>query len=177
MTSEPTNIIPTAPAAPTPNPLLEKQVTILEDIFELGYSKSADVKIYEDDNGAAFVVQYRTLTACELRDIAETLSSYHSIAAQVWTEKIESLARAILHINKMPLILDPQERKEYEDKHKQQPSTLEQARIILYEKIKSPYIIDALFEKYQEFVNEVAQSFDDIKKKLKNQQPSKLTVG
>lgn len=177
MTSEPTNTIPAALAAPVPNPLLDKQVTILEDIFSVGYSKSQDIKVYADSKGVEFIVQYRTLTACELRDIAEMLGSYRSVAAQVWTEKIESLARAIIHINKMPLILDSQDRKEFEEKHKSQPSTLEQARIILYEKIKSPYIIDVLFEKYQEFVEEVARSFDDIKKKLKNQPPSKLTEG
>jgi hypothetical protein len=175
MTSEPTNTIPAAVAASTPNPLLDKQITILEDIFSLGYSKSQDIKVYEDSRGVEFIVQYRTLTACELRDIAETLGGYRSLAAQVWTEKIESLARAIVHINKMPLILDLPDRKAFEEKHKQQPSVLEQARIILYEKIKSPHIIDVLFENYQEFVGVVAQSFDDIKKKLKNQPPFKLT--
>jgi len=174
MTSEPINTTPVAAAMPVPNPLLDKQVTILEDIFSLGYSKSQDITVYEDQKGMKFVVQYRTLTASELRDIAEMLGSYRSIAAQVWTEKIESLARAIIHINKMPLILDVRERQEFEEKHKQQPTALEQARIILYEKIKSPYIIDVLFEKYQEFVEEIARSFDDVKKKLKNQLPSKL---
>jgi hypothetical protein len=167
MTSEPINTIPEIAVAAI-DPLLEKQVTILEELFSLGYAKSSEYKVYGDAKGTEIVVQFRTLTTCELRDIAETLGMYKSIPAQVWTEKIETLARVIVHINKMPLILDQNDRKEYEDKQKRTPSALEQARIILYDKLKSPYIIDLLFEKYQEFMETVTKSFEDVKKKLKN---------
>jgi hypothetical protein len=151
----------------------DKQISILEDLFTVGYARSEEYKLYEDDNGLEFCVQYRTLTPSELRDIAEVLGNYRSVPAQIWTEKIETLARAITFINKMPLILDTKDRKDYEDKNKTSLSSLEQARIILYEKIKSPFVINLLFEKYQDFSSSIANSFEEIKKKLNNPPVSK----
>jgi len=169
MTIEPVATLPGADSPRQFDIAADKQITILEDLFNIGYAKSEEYKIYEDENGLEFSVQYRTLTPTEIRDIAEILGNYRSIVAQVWTEKIETLARAIMFINKMPLILDTKERQEFEDKNKHGPSTLEQARIILYEKIKSPYVIDLLFDKYQDFNGAIAKNFEDIKKKLNNQ--------
>ena len=169
MTAEPISEYPTAiPQPKIPNIAEEKQITILEDLFTIGYAKSDDIKVYEDNLGRSFSVQFRTLTPCEYRDIAEILSFYRSTHAQVWTEKIETLARAIITINKMPLLLDPKERKDYEDKNKVPPTSLEQARIILYEKIKSTDVIDLLYSEYAKFTEQITKSFEDIKKKLNN---------
>ncbi len=173
MTAEPTSSFPAIAAESTiSNIAQEKQITMLEELFSVGYAKSGDILIYEDTNGLSFSVQFRTLTPCEYRDIAEVLTYYRSTHAQILTEKIETLARAIVYINHMPLLLDPKERKDYEEKNKVPPTSLEQARIILYEKIKSGAVIDLLYEKYSEFIEKVAKSFEDIKKKLNS--PSSL---
>lgn len=167
MTLEPTAVLPTSTPV-TDNFASDKQITILEDLFNLGFAKSEEYKVYVDDRGLEINVQYRTLTAGELRDIAESLGNYRSMAAQVWTEKIETLARTIVCINRMPLVLDTKDRKEFEEKNGKDPNPLQQARVILHDKIKSPYVIDLLFDKYQEFVSNIAKSFDDVKKKLNN---------
>jgi len=171
MTIEPVVEIPNPPVVPADIPILQKEVTILEDLYTLGYTRSSDIKVYEDSRGVEIVVQFRTLTTTELRDLSELISVYRSIGAQVLTEKVETLARALIHINKFPLVLDVKDKDDFEKKYSRQPTPLEMARTILYEKIRSPYVIDVLYEEYQKFTSKIEASFADVKKKL-NSLPS-----
>jgi hypothetical protein len=176
MTAEPTSDFPSiSPQPQIPNVAEEKAISTLEELFTLGYTVSKHIRFYEDDQGNFFQVQFRSLTPCEYRDIAEVLGYYRSQHAQTWTEKIETLARAIVSINYMPLLLDPKDRKDYEEKNGSAPTSLEQARIILYNKIKSSAVIDMLYDEYTKFVEKVAAGFDDVKKKLNSQPSSELT--
>ncbi len=52
-------------------------------------------------------------------------------------------------------------------------STLDHARIILTKKIANPFIIDALWDAYTEFMGSTQEVYADLKKKLKDQKSSK----
>lgn len=150
------------------------EVDPLEALFNLGYATSAPKMIYKDDTFAIEVV-FRTLTPPEMRDVYEASSQYGGLVAQTITERIETLARAIVTINHMPLILTaPEQQKFYVEKNRH-PSPLEMAKVVLTEKIKSTSLIDALYEEYTEFSDKIANSFVDIKKKLKNPTSSSST--
>jgi len=145
-------------------------ISILEDLFYLGYANSDKIIIYKDpDKNIEINATFRTLTPAEHRDIFEYLENFNSMEAKIIAEKMEILARAVRTINDMPLVLDAGERKQYKDVYGHDPSSLEQARYIIVERIKSVQVIDALYEAYNEFVTEVRKSFEDVKKKLKHQ--------
>jgi len=151
----------------------ELNISVVEDLFSLGYSKSENIIIYKnEEKNIEIVAQFRTLTPLELREMSEILNQFGSFSAQLITEKIETLARSIVHINNMPLILDTNERDAYEKQYGKPPTALEMARKIMSEKIKSPHIIDMLYDKYSEFTNKISEHFEDIKKKLNNQPSS-----
>ena len=123
-------------------------ISVIEDLFSIGYTKSENIVVYKnEEKNVEIVTQFRTLTPLELREISEILNQFGSFSAQLITEKIETLARSIVHINNMPLVLDINERDEHEKKFGKAPSALEMARKIIAEKIKSPHIIDMLYEK------------------------------
>lgn len=152
-----------------------ESVSTLEDMFYLGYTQSEKIIIYEHEDKKITAV-FRTILPVELRDIFESISKYDSYAGQAVTERIETLSRAIVTVNDMPLAMDQQDKKDFVEYHKREPSSLEQARFILINKIKSVYIIDALYEAYTEFSDKVKDHFDDIKKKLKSQKSSESTL-
>lgn len=159
------------PATPETKKFDIENTSTLEDMFYLGYTQSKKMIIYEHDD-KKFTVVFRTLLPIELRDIFEAINRFSSFEAQAVTDRIETLARTIITINDMPLVMDQQDKKDFKEYHDRDPSPLEQARYILINKIKSVYIIDALYEAYIEFSNEIKTHFDDIKKKLKNQKSS-----
>ena len=170
MTMEPETKDPTSE-----NPKISdfEKLAVLEDVFYLGYTKSKKITVYKhDEDETAVVVTFRSLTPLELRDIFEAANKFESFPAQSITERLETLARAIVTINDMPLILDEKERTSFNEKHKKDPTPLDQARIILLEKIQSPYVIDVLYEEYNAFIKNISDHFDDVKKKLKNQASS-----
>jgi len=142
----------------------DNRIPILEDLFYLGYTTSDKINIYKKDKSEINVI-FRTITPVEHRDIFEYMTNFSSTEARLIVEKMEILARAIKTINDMPLVLDVSERERFKKDHDRDPSPLDQARHIVSEKIKSVYVIDALFEAYTKFVDEVRESFEDIKKK------------
>lgn len=155
---------------------------ILEDIFLLGYTKSGPVVLFsqeKDGRKTALTAEYRTLLPAEIRDIFEEVNHYQSFLGQLVTEEIETLARAIVTINGMRLVLDQTDRealaKEMRDRNLPTPTPLSEARYILMHKIKSPMVIDMLFEGYKKFADQVKNTFDDIKKKL-NEAPSSPSI-
>lgn len=145
----------------------------LEDLFNLGYTKSGPVTVLEDENGNKIIAEYRTLTPSEQRDIFEVTSEYSSPASQAISLKLETLARAVQKLNGMPLILDSNDVKKYEDAHNgKSPSALEQARFIMYNNMKSHVVIDILYEGYENFMDDVNKTFENIKKKSNSQNSS-----
>lgn len=141
----------------------------LEDLFIIGYTTSEPITIYKDENGDRDIVaRFRTLTPLELREVYEASTRYSSLAGKDITEKLETLCFAIMTINGMPLVMSTGEREEYQKMNGNLPSPLDQARYLIINQIKSIYIIDALYDAYEEFSNKVKQEFEDIKKKLKN---------
>jgi len=166
MTAEPTSSTPDI-IVEIENRVNEQNSSILEDLFFLGYTKSEIYTVYKDDAGLEIKVQFRTLTPYEVRDIQERVGQYNTPLARIITEQIETLARTIIHINHMPLILGSSEREAHFLRTKKYPSPLEMAKNILTEKLKSEYLLDAIYEAYIEFVKGVQDSFDNIKKKLK----------
>jgi len=164
------------PEAIKPKKNEEFSIAIIEDLFSLGYAKSENIVVYKDEKkNVEIITQFRTLTPLELREISEILNQFGSFAAQLITEKIETLARSIVHINNMPLVLDIDERDKHEKEYGKGPTQLEMARKIISEKIKSQHIIDMLYEKYRDFTNKIADHFEDVKKKLNNQTSSSST--
>jgi formate dehydrogenase assembly factor FdhD len=160
--------------------LIEKSTTdiystsTLEELFNVGYTTSENILIYRDEEKDVEIrAQFRTLTPVEIREIAETTARYSSVLGSVITEQIETLIRSTKIINGMPLMLDPKELSAFFDKNKRNPSPQEQARDIFYNKIKSMYIINAMYDAFKEFEIKVQSHFEDIKKKLKNQNSSK----
>ena len=141
----------------------------LEDLFILGYTTSEPLVVYEDEKGdKRIVARFRTLTPIELRKVYEESTKYSSFGGKDITEKLETLCFAIMTINGMPLVMSTGQREEYTKEYGELPSPLDQARHLIINQIKSIYIIDALYEAYEEFSNRVKQEFEDIKKKLKN---------
>jgi len=139
----------------------------LDNLFHFGYTESDVIEIFSDkEKNLELKAKFRTLTPTEIRDITEFIELYNAGAAQLITEKIETLARAIMYINYMPLILTPDERQDYYNKYGKEPSPIEMAKIILQEKIKSIFIIDALYEAYSEFAQGVIKKLEKAKKKL-----------
>jgi len=86
------------------------------------------------------------------------------VSAQVITEKLETLARAITTVNNVPLILTQDEQQEYFEKHQKHPSSLTMARIIWHDKVRSMSLIDHLCDVYMEFVTKVGEDFENAKK-------------
>lgn len=170
MTLRPDELSASHPAA---EPIDYSKSAILEDLFYLGYTESSKVTIYKDDKGNDFTAKFRTLTPLELRSVYETSSRFSSFEAQDITNKIEILARAITHINDMPLILNTKDREDFFQKFKREPSPLDQARYILTEKISSIHLLNMMYESYIDFADKIRNQFEDIKKKLKIIPPSK----
>lgn len=142
------------------------ELSVLEDIFYVGYTVSKKISIYEDkEKGVQINAVFRTLMPAEFRDIFEVTGKYDTFQAQEITNRIETLARAIQTINDMPLALSTKEKEDFKNKYDREPSPLDQAREILTNKIRSVQVIDALFEEYQKFYTTVKEQFDDIKKK------------
>jgi hypothetical protein len=140
----------------------------LESLFHFGYAESPVIDIFSDEeSNVELKAKFRTLTPTEIRDITEFIELYDAGASQVITEKIETLARAVMLVNYVPLILPPDEQQAFYDKHGKSPSPLEMARMILQEKIKSMFIIDALYEAYAEFSQSIIEKLEKAKKKLK----------
>jgi hypothetical protein len=140
----------------------------LESLFHYGYAESDVIDIFSDEERKIELkVKFRTLTPAEIRDITEFIELYEAGAAQIITEKIETLSRAVMYVNFMPLTLTPDEQSDYYNKYGKTPSPLEMARIIFQEKIKSLFIIDALYEAYSEFSAEIIAKLEIAKKKLK----------
>lgn len=149
---------------------------VLEDIFALGYTESKPTTLFKDENtGFELVIHFRTLTPSEHRDIFTAMGKYDTFASQDVTKKLETLARAVKLINSMPLILPNNEITEFYNSHNRNPTPLEQAKIIFTKKIKSMHVIDAIWDAYQEFIDNVSKEFEDIKKKLNDQKSSELT--
>lgn len=167
MTATP-ETLPTTPTAPV------KEPNYLESMFYLGYAESEDLTVYKDEK-QSLVVKFRTITPPEMREILELSGTCDAVAARVITERIETLARSIIHINNMPLIWTTAEREDFYSKEKRHPSPLEMARDILWNKIKSIVVIDTLYEAYVKFSTKVEESFEDIKKKLNNPPSSSST--
>lgn len=151
------------------------QAAALEDLFLIGNTKSNLYTIYQDDSGKQITVQFRSLQPTEIMEVAEAVARLVSPEAKFITEELETLARAIMYINSMPLILNEKEREDYFRSYKKHPSATEMARICLYDKIKSEYLLDAMYEAYKEFIKGIQIEFDEIKKKLMNQASSNST--
>lgn len=142
-------------------------VSILDDLFNLGYTTSDDVLVYESE-GTTIVAQFRTLVPAEMREVHESVGSFRSMGAQFITEQIELLSRGVVRINNMPLILDQHDREELASKlNKADLTPLEQARYIFLNKIRSKPVLDMLYDKYMEFIQSVEKEFEEVKKKLK----------
>ena len=147
----------------------ENDSAILEDLFLLGYTKSPVFTVYKDEKtGSEIKVLYRTAVPREIREIAELCGKWDDPVAKMITEQLETLARVIVHVNSMPLLLTKNEIEDFNKKNGKPPSALDQARVCLLEKIKSEYIIDALWDCYQEWTVTIRNQFEEVKKKLKN---------
>jgi len=161
-------------AIPNADPIIslkdQRDISVLEDIFTLGFTKSDPITVFEDkENNFEVNVVFRTVTPSELMAVYEAAGCHGSLFAQRISERLETLARAIQFINRMPLLLSASDQAEYlkrvglpEDKA---VTPLDQAKIILTEKIKSPAVIDALWEAYETFRNTVTETVTNLKKK------------
>jgi len=166
MTTTPESVDPSAKTY-TATEFKAANVSILDDLFTLGYTTSSEVLVYAEGN-IKITAQFRTLVPSEMREVHETVSGFRSMGGQYITEQIEILSRGVVNINNMPLILDQHDREELAkvlDKGDVTP--LEQARYIFLNKIRSKPVLDMLYEKYMEFVNGIEQEFEEVKKKLK----------
>lgn len=142
------------------------EIAVLEDLFYIGYITSKKITIYEDnEKGTKIDAVFRTLMPAEFRDIFEIVGKYDTFQAQEITNHIETLSRAIKTINDMPLVLDTKEKEEFKNKYDREPSPLDQAREILTNKIHSVQVVDALFDAYQKFYDDIKTQFDELKKK------------
>ena len=164
MTAEPETFIPPQTAQPIVPPTQAREIHSLESLFYLGYAESQPVVIYKDDKNE-LKVKFRTLTPAETRDVNEEITKYFSPHGQAVTEQIESLARAIVWINYMPLVLTREEQNKFFEDNKRNPSPLEMARIILRDKIKSLDIMNSMYKAYLEFQDGVSKELEDAKKK------------
>lgn len=153
----------------------DRDAAALEDLFLIGSTISNVYTIYKDDKGKSITVQFRSLQPTEIMAVSDAVERHNSPIGKFIAEELETLARAIMYVNGMPLILNTQERDNYFKEYKRQPSPLEMARVILHEKIKSPHVIDAMYEAYGEFVKSIQESFESIKKKLATPDSSNST--
>jgi UDP-N-acetylglucosamine 2-epimerase len=169
MTLRPDDVAQSHPAA---EPIDYAKTAILEDLFYLGYTLSDKIVVYKTDT-SEITAKFRTITPIELRSIFEVSSKFTSFEAQDITNKIEVLARAITHINDMPLILNTKDREDFFQKFKREPTPLDQARYVLTEKISSIHMLNLLYEAYANFADSIRTEFEDIKKKLKSTPASK----
>lgn len=157
------------PKTPT---VSKRSISVLDDLFNLGYTTSGDILLYEHED-KRISAAFRTLVPAELRDVHECIGAYSSIGAKIITEQIELLARGVVMINNMPLILDQHDREELAKKDNvKDPSPLEQARYILLHKLNSKPVLDLLYGAYMEFLGNIDKEFEEIKKKLKKTEPS-----
>ena len=153
----------------------DRDAAALEDLFLIGSTRSNVYTIYKDDSGKFVTVQFRSLQPTEIMAVADAGERHSSALGKFLCEELETLARAIVYINGMPLILTTSERDVYFKEYKRYPSPLEMARIILYDKIKSQHILDAIFEAYGEFIKSIQENFENLKKKLTNPDSSNST--
>lgn len=153
----------------------DRDAAALEDLFLIGSATSNVYTIYKDDKGKFITVQFRSLQPTEIMAVADAVERHNSPLGKYIAEEIETLARAIKYVNGMPLILNTQERDAYAKEYKREASPLEMARVILHDKIKSPHILDAMYEAYGEFIKGIQESFEDIKKKLMTPDSSNST--
>jgi len=153
----------------------DKDAAALEDLFLIGSTKSNVYTIYKDDSGKVITVQFRSLQPIEIIAVADAVERHSSSLGKFISEELETLARAIMYVNNMPLILTTQEREAYFKEYKRYPSPLEMARIILHDKIKSPHVVDSMFEAYNEFIKGIQENFENVKKKLINPDSSSST--
>ena len=151
-----------------------EKTIVFENLFSVGYTVSDKLMIFHDEEkNVKIEATFRTLTPPEMREVWDICNRFESFGAREITEKIEILARAITSINDMPLILDPKERDDFKGRTGQDPSPLEQARIIMIDKLKSTDLLEALWEVYEDFRNEIRASFEEIKKKSRDLNSSK----
>ena len=169
MTLRPDDALPSHPSA---EPIDYAKTAILEDLFYLGYTLSDKIIVYKTDT-TEITAKFRTITPLELRSVFETSTKFTSFEAQDITNKIEVLARAITHVNDMPLILNTKDRDDFFQKFHKEPSPLDQARYVLTEKISSIHMLNLLYEAYANFADAIRTEFEDIKKKLKSTPDSK----
>lgn len=142
------------------------EINFLENIFYLGFVESEPTTVYKDEK-VELIVVFRTLTPSEVRDIVEYMNKFESSMGKIITERIETLARAIVTINHMPLVLSAREQEDFSKKNNgRNLSPLEMARIIVEEKIRSIKLIDVLYDAYIAFADSVYKKFDDAKKNL-----------
>lgn len=147
----------------------------LEDIFLLGYTTSDPIVIFKDESKDIEIkVRFRTLTPIELRKVYEATTQFSSFGGKGITEKLETLCFAVMTVNDSPLVMSTGERETYKEEYGTEPGPLDQARYIIVNKIKSIFLIDAIYDAYTEFSDKIKEEFDDIKKKLKNPKSSSL---
>jgi len=158
MTAEPTK--PDSVDGITP-----EQVALYEDMFMLGYAKSDRIVIFDDGEKNKLTVQFRTLLPYEIRDIAEVSERYSSPAGKFIVEQIETLARSIVLVNDTPLVLDTASKTAVFGS--KPVDSLDQAKYILTQKLRSTPILDALFDAYQDFAGSIDEKMNDLKKKSK----------
>jgi hypothetical protein len=144
----------------------DRDAAALEDLFLIGSTRSNVYTIYKDNSGKAITVQFRSLQPTEIMAVANAVERHQSPLGKYIAEEIETLARAIIYVNNMPLVLTTHEREKYFKENNRIPTPLDNARTILQDKIKSPHILDAMFEAYGEFIKGIQDDFDNIKKKL-----------
>lgn len=142
---------------------ITSEIHPLLNIFTLGYTESEPIEIYKDES-VELKVKFRTLTPAEHIDIQEEAARYESPVGSIIAERMSTLMRAIITINHMPLILTVPEQEKYKEDHGNYPSPLEMSRIILTEKIRSMLVLDAMYEKYMEFTEEIINKLENIKK-------------
>lgn len=153
----------------------DRVAAALEDLFSLGYTRSDVYTIYHDEeSGKKITVQFRNLLPHEIREVADEVNKRASPVSQLITEQMETLARAVVCVNDMPLVLTSDERELFKKEHRREASSFDMARIIMYEKIKSTHVLDAMYDAYQEFIKTIDTHFDEIKKKLSHPQSSSL---
>jgi hypothetical protein len=146
------------------SPIRASENAYLEQLFLLGYATSEPKTIFKND-AMEIVVVYRTLTPVEMREVFEVVAQFSSSPAQAITTELEILARAIVTINHMPLVLDSKDREDFEKKYNRTPSSLDMARYILHDKIKSVHVLDMMYEEFNKFVDLIAKNFSEAQKK------------
>lgn len=161
---EATEVSNTSPQSIGSNEEVAEAYHLFEQLFLVGYAESEPKVIYKKDDHE-ITIRVRTLTPNELRDVIEAAQKFQTMGAQAITEKLETLARAITTVNNAPLILTQKEQQEYFEKHREHPSSLTMARIILHDKIRSIDMINHMYDVYMDFVTQISEKFEEAKKK------------